>query len=88
MESLLRSSFFCIRVCEGLDEMAKGEVGEGEGRDQEERHGIGVSRAGVNEVYSEGPIVDIREGDGSAELREGIVKCAFCFTPGIFLEPI
>lgn len=68
--------------------MSQGEVGEGKRRDQEERHSVRMRRAGVDEVHSEGGVVEVREGDGGAELGEGAVERAFCFAPGVSLKPI
>jgi len=39
---------------EGLDEMRQGEVGEGEGGDQEQWDGVGVGRFDVDEVDTDG----------------------------------
>lgn len=67
--------------------MPQGEVGEGKRRDQEERHSVGMRRGGVDEVHSEGGVVEIRKGYGGAELGERAVERAFCLAPGVFLEP-
>lgn len=77
-----------IRFGERLDEVPQGEIGEGERRNQEERHGVGMMRAGVDEMDAESGVVEARKGDGGTELRQRAVECAFCFAPGISFKPI